>query len=173
MKHINKLKPELIDYYNEYFRYENETGKLFLKKKRNGSKSEVGDEVGYKSSKRRNYKTIRIQGNYILLHRLIWFCETGEQPNIIDHINGIEDDNRLCNLRNTSQQKNCTNKKKYKNNKSGYVGVFYNKENEKWRVIIKVDKKQKHIGYFLTIEEAIEARKKAEIEYGYHENHGR
>jgi hypothetical protein len=36
-----------------------------------------------------------------------------------------------------------------------------------------VDEKQIHLGCFDTLLEAAEARKKAEREYGFHENHGR
>jgi hypothetical protein len=36
-----------------------------------------------------------------------------------------------------------------------------------------VNKKRVHLGCFASKEEAIEAKKKAEKEYGFHSNHGR
>lgn len=48
-----------------------------------------------------------------------------------------------------------------KSNTSGHIGVTWHKTNKKWRTVLKVDGKNKFIGYFLNIEEASEAYKKA------------
>lgn len=40
------------------------------------------------------------------------------------------------------------------NNTTGYKGVFWAKNNNKWMSSIKIDRKNKHIGYFNTKEEA-------------------
>lgn len=53
--------------------------------------------------------------------------------------------------------------KTIKSNTSGYCGISI--VNGKYRVRIQLNKKSKHIGYFFTLEEAIQARKKAEKEY--------
>ncbi|MCT3552423.1 hypothetical protein [Lentilactobacillus buchneri] len=45
------------------------------------------------------------------------------------------------------------------------VGTCFNKSNNKWQAQIKINGKQKHLGYFLTQEEAIAARKTAEQKY--------
>ncbi len=50
------------------------------------------------------------------------------------------------------------NQRIMKNNKSGYVGVNYHKGNVKWAAYISVTNTRKHIGSFLTIEEAVLAR---------------
>lgn len=44
------------------------------------------------------------------------------------------------------------------------VGVSQMKANGKWQAYIMVEKKRKHLGLFDTQEEAIEARKQADIE---------
>ena len=44
---------------------------------------------------------------------------------------------------------------------------------QKWRAQIRVDGKRKHLGYFDTFDDAVAARKAAEIEHNYHPNHGR
>jgi hypothetical protein len=38
-----------------------------------------------------------------------------------------------------------------------------------YQLIIKI----LHLGLYDTVEQAVQARKQAEIDYGYHENHGR
>ena len=42
------------------------------------------------------------------------------------------------------------------------VGVCWSKPNNKWKAYIKIDGKQKHLGYFDNKEDAIAARKEAE-----------
>ena len=50
------------------------------------------------------------------------------------------------------------NKRMQKSNTSGFVGVSYYDNIKKWRAKITVNKILKHIGLFLTIEEAVQAR---------------
>ena len=107
-------------------------------------------------------------------HRLIWLYVNGEFPSKeIDHINGIKSDNRICNLRAVTLQENQKNKSKPKSNTSGHVGVYWHKNNKNWRAAICVNNKKIALGSFINIEDAIDARQKAEIKYGFHENHGR
>lgn len=111
----------------------------------------------------------------IPLHRLIWLYMTGEWPKgDIDHINGRRDDNRWCNLREVTRKENCRNRKRPKTNTSGCIGVSQRENSGKWRAYINNDKnKRVYIGSFISKEEAIAARKAAEIEYGYSPTHGR
>jgi hypothetical protein len=109
-------------------------------------------------------------------HRIAWAIYHGSdipEGLQIDHINGDPCDNRIDNLRTVTIQGNAQNRCKPSNNTSGVVGVSYNKREKRWRSYIKIEGKQKHIGSFINKEDAIEERKKAEIEYGFHENHGR
>jgi hypothetical protein len=48
---------------------------------------------------------------------------TYQKPNLADHINNKRYDNRIDNLRIVHQRENTRNKTKYKNNKSGKMGV--------------------------------------------------
>jgi hypothetical protein len=50
--------------------------------------------------------------------------------------------------------------------------VCWKKRVSKWLASISINGKRKHLGYFKDIDDAIEARKNANIEYGYHANHG-
>lgn len=83
---------------------------------------------------------------------------------LVDHINHNPLDNRKCNLRICTPENNARNLLLAKNNTSGFTGVELTKYNT-WRVSISVNKKTIHIGTYKTKEEAIEARKQAEIDY--------
>lgn len=58
-----------------------------------------------------------------------------------------------------------TRKNKNKNNTSGYPGVSYRKDRNKYRAYIKYQRKHIHLGNFDNIEDAIRARKLAEEKY--------
>jgi len=114
------------------------------------------------------YISIGINRKKYLGHRLAWLYVYGEMPDEhIDHINGIGTDNSISNLREASNAKNMTNTKHYTNNTSGIKGVHLYKRTGRWIANIQKDKKNLHLGCFATIEEAANARKKAEIELGY------
>ena len=107
-------------------------------------------------------------------HRVIYCLVEGEWPKgHIDHINGDRSDNRWENLRLVSRIENQRNSKRYKSNTSGVMGVCWYKREKRWVARIGTGKKPKVLGYFTEFEDAVAARKAAEIEYGYHKNHGR
>ena len=91
----------------------------------------------------------------------------------MDHINGNPTDNRLVNLRAATQSTNMRNRRISKNNTSGFHGVYWDKVKNTWRVQIQVDGKHKYLGRHKELDDAVRARKQAEVKYGYHENHGR
>ena len=106
-------------------------------------------------------------------HRVVWYMETKELPDIVDHINGNRIDNSFINLRNVSTSENSRNKCIPTTNKSGVIGVHFCNKAYKWKSKIQIGGKTINLGQFEEIEDAILARKTAEIEYGFHENHGR
>jgi len=109
-----------------------------------------------------------------MAHRVVFAMHTGSWPvNFIDHINGEPADNRPENLRDVSIWENSRNVKKYSVNTSGTVGVGRVPHRAKWRAAICVDGKEKFLGHFDCVDDAISARAKANIEYGFHANHGR
>ena len=92
--------------------------------------------------------------------RIAWLHVTGEWPSsMIDHRNGVRDDNRWSNLRLATTSQNATNKAKQRNNSSGFVGVHFNSQNGKWRATINVRRVRYDVGFFPTAEAAAEARK--------------
>ncbi len=120
------------------------------------------------------YHTIKIAGKSYQAHRLVWLYMVGKWPtNSIDHINGIKTDNRFSNLRDVSHQENHKNQRTHSNNTSGFTGVFWHKGANKWGAQIRVSGKGLYLGLFEELEDAITARKAANLKYGFHINHGR
>lgn len=110
-------------------------------------------------------KQINNKKESIRLHRLIMNAKKGEE---VDHIDGNTLDNRKCNLRICTPKENSRNRKRQKNNTTGYVGVlFVNRKYliRQFRARIKVDGKIKHLGYFKTREEAALAYNIAAVIY--------
>ena len=120
------------------------------------------------------YAQIGIYGKRHSSHRLAYLYMTGEfPPNDIDHINGVKDDNRWCNIRAVTRTENLQNRRLPRSNTSGTIGVTWHKGNKMWRALITINRKQILIGYFHIKEDAVSARKSADLKYGFHPNHGR
>lgn len=99
------------------------------------------------------------------LHRFI--LDVKGSNIIVDHINRNTLDNRRENLRIADSRINAINSKIRNNNTSEIVGVSWRKDRNCWCSRIKVDKKYLYLGSFSLKEEAIEARKVAELLYYY------
>lgn len=134
-------------------------------------KLHAGKEAGCIS--RTGYRVLRIDGQTRKAHRIIWMMEFGVLPDVIDHINGDPSDNRLSNLRETDTTGNGRNRKQDVRNSSGVTGVIFDRSEQKWRAYVSANGKQVRLGRFLSFDDAVRARKKAEHELGYHPNHGR
>ena len=106
------------------------------------------------------YIQIKINKKMYSLHRLIYKFHnedwdiTYSPDNQIDHMNIDSLDNKIENLRVVNNSKNQRNKNKLKNCSSIYKGVSWYKPNKKWRASIRIDRKEKHLGYYETEEEA-------------------
>ena len=111
------------------------------------------------------YLCIRILGKSYLAHRLAWFYMHGTWPNIIDHINGIRNDNRLCNLRDVTTQINILNRPVQINNILGVRGV--KQHGNKFIARISFEGYTHYLGLFDTMHGASEAYEQARKElYG-------
>ena len=123
--------------------------------------------AGSKTFNKRTHKTywtVCIEGASYFAHRIVYYIQTGIDPvgSVIDHINGDGTCNQFSNLRLVTQRKNCLSHKLYSNNTSGICGVRFNEAASKYTAWIYIQRKQIHLGYFETFEEAIDARKEAE-----------
>lgn len=112
------------------------------------------------------YVIIGLNQKIYRAHRLAWLYIHGEFPKeYLDHINGNRSDNRLCNLREANNTQNQWNAGISKNNTSGIKGVAWRESYKSYRVRIRVNGKQLHIGYFKTIELAKEAAEQARLKF--------
>lgn len=113
------------------------------------------------------YWQVMLNGVNYLGHRLVWcvFYKSDPGKSLIDHINGNGFDNRIGNLRLATSSQNLRNKRKTDKNTSGFVGVTWDKVNQKWIAQIVVNKKNIKIGRFACATEAHLARKNAEERY--------
>ena len=119
------------------------------------------------------YVLIRIDKRLHKAHRLAFLYMEGAMPeDQVDHIDHSRDNNSWSNLRHTTQAGNNRNATKRKTNTSGFTGVSWNKDSSKWISQVRVDGRQKNLGRYIEIWDAICARKSANLKYGYHENHG-
>lgn len=74
---------------------------------------------------------------------------------VTDHLNGNTLDNRRANLRVCTQSHNIGNAKvARRNNKTGFKGVSWRPDKEKYAAQIKVNRKTRHLGFFTTPEAA-------------------
>jgi len=135
--------------------FECQDGHLIIKKT-NAIKTETPITKSH-----RYHRTI-IKGKVYSIHRLVFLYHHGYLPKIIDHIDNDRTNNKIENLRESTQQQNCINRKLAKNSSSGYKNVYWNTVMCKWIVCFSVKAKRKTIGYFDDLEfadlVAIEAR---------------
>jgi hypothetical protein len=163
----NRAEKSLItlERLKEVLHYEPETG-VFTWIVSTGRRVKAGGIAGCTANERGAY-VIGVDGRNYLAHRLAHFYVVGRWPEGgLDHIDRNPSNNRIRNLRCVSNSENCQNKDKPSNNTSGYLGVCWCKAVQKWQAKIGMPiKRTLWLGNFDTIEEAVAARKAAELIY--------
>lgn len=103
----------------------------------------------------------------MMLHNYIWIIHNGDIPKgkFIDHIDRNPANCRLLNLRLCDKSTNAINSGLKANNKTGITGVCWDNRVNKWRAYINFNGKRKELGLYKDKEDAIKARKEAEIIY--------
>lgn len=125
------------------------------------------------------YTVITINKTKWLQSYLVYLWFTGNLPKIkeeIDHIDGNPCNDYPGNLRLVDRITNCRNARMPVHNTSGYTGVSYRVDIDKYRAYIKVNQKQISIGSFDTAVKAHTARQAyiaAHSELGFTTRHGR
>ena len=116
---------------------------------------------------------VEVDGIRYQAHRLIWKMVHGEPvPDIIDHRDVDNQNNRIDNLRAATDGQNTTNGHRRCDNVTGVKGVSYSKERWKYYAQLSVGGKTISLGRFDTLEEAAAARRKAAEEiYGEFARH--
>ena len=166
-------KPKMLpsrEEITEWLNYNPETG-IFTRKKKNNRKQIIGEEVG--SRRADGYLVTHINKKRYYLHRIAYFLLTGDQPEMVDHINGNTTDNRAINLRAASCIQNAYNMRKGRRNHSGHKNVYWNSSSKKWNVKMNANKKYYWGGSFSSLDSAIVACEKLRIKlHGEFANHG-
>ena len=126
----------------------------------------------------KNYRVVWItfQGrrHQIMEHIVVWALSYGEYPDgEIDHEDGNGFNNCPTNFRLTDRTGNMHNKKQYKNNSSGHVGVSWYPKSGKWVAQGTHNKVKKTLGYFVELADAVAAREAWEAGKGFSERHGK
>ncbi len=147
------------DYFEEWLDYDRETGE-FTWKKPPAKGVKAGETAGW--CNKQGYRVLGLKNKDFRLHRIAWLLEHGEWPNgELDHINRIKGDNRIENLRLATGSQNSMNRSKRNDNTSGYKGVSWHRNRNKWQALIGKNNKLKHLGYFETMEDAVNAYTRA------------
>jgi hypothetical protein len=133
---------ELLD----AFSYDPESG-LLRTKIRLAQRVPANTVVGSLSTT--GYLKVSYRGQSYAAHRIIWKMVTGEEPEVVDHINFIRTDNRICNLRSLTYSENNFHRKTPRRHTK--------LKNGRYRVSVR----GKDVGYFDTWEEADAAHKEA------------
>ena len=82
-----------------------------------------------------------------------------------DHKDRNPLNNKRENLRPSSKMENSRNHSKRKDNTTGFSGVYWRKDVQKWMAMIVIDRKMRWLGYFDDKSDAIKARLNAEYQY--------
>jgi hypothetical protein len=124
----------------------------------NGEIKRIDRKNGNGSYDHYGYLIIKIKGIQYKAHRLAWAKHYGTAPTgIIDHINRDKKDNRIANLRDTSQEVNVLNKVFKVNEKTGVRGVYCDEVTKGLKKKYSTRIKNKTYRFY-TIEEVVKFR---------------
>lgn len=160
---MSKRQYPSAEYLRQCFHYEN--GKLFWLERplahfetergqKVFNKLHAGKEAGGINSILKRW-TIGVGKKLYYRYAIVWAMHNGVWPNYLDHKNRLSSDDRIENLRESTASQNNSNRIGYA--KSGYKGVYKSILCERWAARISVNKKEVHLGYFATPEEANKA----------------
>jgi hypothetical protein len=156
------------DRLKELFDYDGETGNLIRRVPT--TRSPIGSIAG---SRTHEYLQVRVDGQFYRNHRLVWLYVHGHFPEgEVDHIDGNGCNNRLSNLRSVTKSGNQRNRRISANSTSGFNGVSWRKQGQRWQANIRAGGKQISLGRFECLIDAVAARIRANNKYGFHYNHG-
>lgn len=113
---------------------------------------------------RKGYAARRIAGRVVFMHRLILGAAVTE-GRVTDHVNGDRLDNRRANLRVVTPGQSSANTGRHRDGRSGYKGVHWSKQKQKWLAVIMVSGAVKYLGAFDDPRAAAVCRDRAALRY--------
>lgn len=158
-----------LELYHEYIRYDR--GLLYWIK-RPSNAARMQKPIGTLDQ---GYLRFLFKGSSHRVHRVVWMLHYGLIPKgfEIDHINHDKADNRIENLRCVPKLSNGRNQSMHRSNTSGITGVNWMKSCSKWRAEIRISNKTIYLGVFDNLLDAVAERRRYEVIYGFHANHGK
>ncbi len=153
-----------IEVIRQLFRYEPETGHVwrvqFIQNARMDQPVGTLHPEGY----------LRVNVNFggkrhgLAVHRIAFALQNGRWPeDLLDHRRGGGTNNTWTNIREANPLQNAHNRRKNRDNTSGFRGVSWHRPLGKWRAQIQINSRPRHLGYFSDIVEAAEAYKAAAL----------
>ncbi|EJH7012893.1 HNH endonuclease [Salmonella enterica] len=147
---------------NELFSYDPLTG--YLIRKVQSGKAMAGSHC--MAPNKEGYYRAWVDSRLFMVHRIVWKMTNGDEPKIIDHINGIVTDNRLENLRPATDSQNAWNT----NGLAKPVGVYWHAPkngNRKhcWQARVSFKGKDISLGLYDDLADAIRAYNEGAAKY--------
>lgn len=138
-----KRAPVALDELKDYLDYDRANG-FFRWKQSTNNMNVVGAIAGRDHNGK--YRQISLFGKRYLVHRLVYYFETGHWPKYIDHIDRDPSNNHFSNLREVTMRDNSLNKK----NNRRMPGVQLHPWG-RWSAKIRLkNQNPKHLGMFDT-----------------------
>jgi len=144
----------------ELVNYATETGLFTWNKRRPHCRP--GDPAG--GLDKDGYWRVGLFGRQYLAHHLAWLYVYGCWPDgEPDHKNLLRSDNRIENIRPATRRQNIANSGLRKTNTSGFKGVYWCTQIQKWKARIRDGKRHIYLGSFDRAADAGEAYKRAAV----------
>lgn len=144
------MRGELLEELKTKVRYSPDTGEFFWKEFC-GGRCRKGLRAG---SQINGYWELRFKRHRIYAHRFVFYLMHGYLPKQIDHIDGDKLNNKVCNLRATTNRINSLNKKAHRAGRLPGANLHGGKY---WQsAFLYPDGNRKHLGSFKTEKEAHE-----------------
>ena len=150
----------------ELFDYDPDTGNLLYRYNPRGTDKRHGDPAG--TSQPTGYLQVMVSRRRYYIHRLVWLWHHGympKRPMVIDHIDRDPTNNRIENLREVHTRENTCNTDYSKTrSETGYRGVCYLSDRDKYLAYCHQEGKRVFIGHFDDPHSAAEAYNRKIIE---------
>ena len=132
----------------------------------------AGSVTGYENS-RMFFRKVHVDSNNYFAHRIVWEMHNGPLGDLtVNHCDHNGTNNRIENLRLVAPSEHGRNSRMSSGNTSGVTGVSFDKSKNRWRAKICVGGRSVYLGVFTDLSCAALARKRTEVKYGFHKNHG-